>query len=446
MLKFATLKPGYFYLIVFSAISVLMVSGLVFFPDYIRVFFVGLVVLLPGIGIFLDKYHNRVVEHLTTVEAQIQGSFKKFEDREQQFRIDVDELQHELTKLQQLNVNLQESSDTQHILFHLAEAVHYLLEFDRTLIFLYNKPTNMLECREAKIHGEISLPEDVVLPVTPKGGVFAKSFQENRLYHIEDFETALPDYLPAPPYNTLFSLQTQSLVIFPLAVNEQVLGLLTIDNLTDPKNITNQQIELVKLFAYQASLSIANRKMEEELRQLNDALEKNYQKLLKRKDFYSDIAQDLSSAMTEMSVSINQVMQSAHTLTGQSENLIGRTNELLEHLSNIDDIIASINNVARQTKLLAFNATIEAVRVGEAGKGFAVVAEEVRNLAQRSRDDSTNIQARLTAMQDAIKAIAAVADGTHNIALLQQQGTEQMNIVTHDVLKRAEDLVESLQF
>ncbi len=117
----------------------------------------------------------------------------------------------------------------------------------------------------------------------------------------------------------------------------------------------------------------------------------------------------------------------------------------MKHLSKIDDIIASINNVTRQTKLLAFNATIEAIRVGEAGRGFTVVAEEVRKLAQRSADDSTTIKAILTAMPDAIKAIAEVADATHNIALLQQQGTEQMNIVTKDVMKRAEDLVESLQ-
>ena len=147
-----------------------------------------------------------------------------------------------------------------------------------------------------------------------------------------------------------------------------------------------------------------------------------------------------------MSFSIAQVTESAQTLTGESENLLAKGNELLKHLSHIDDIIASINNVTRQTKLLAFNATIEAVRVGEAGRGFAVVAEEVRKLAQRSSDDSTSIKAMLNAMQDAIKGIAEVADATHNIALLQQQGTEQMNVVTKDVMKRTEDLVESLEF
>ncbi len=186
-------------------------------------------------------------------------------------------------------------------------------------------------------------------------------------------------------------------------------------------------------------------KMQEELHQLNQELGENYQDLLKRRDFYAHIAQDLSSSMTQMSFSIAEVTKSVHTLTEQSENLSRRGNELLNHLSNIDDIIASINNVTRQTKLLAFNATIEAVRVGEAGKGFAVVAEAVRKPAQQSADDSNDLYA-LIAMQGAIKGIAEVAEATHNIALLQQQGVEQMNIVTKDVLKRAEDLVESLQF
>jgi methyl-accepting chemotaxis protein len=205
-------------------------------------------------------------------------------------------------------------------------------------------------------------------------------------------------------------------------------------------------VELLKLFAHQASLSIANMQMQAELQQLNAELGHNYESLLRRRDFYSQIAQDLSSAMTQMSLSINDVTESAQRLTKQSEDLIERSKELRNHLFNIDDIIASINKVTRQTKILAFNATIEAVRVGEVGKGFGVVAEEVRKLAQQSADDSTTIKTSLKTMQEAIKTISEFADATYNIALLQQAGTEQMNVVTKDVMKRAEDLVESLQF
>ncbi len=445
MIRLKKFKAGRLYRIALSATSVLMALVMLLFFEYVHIVLSVLLVCLPFVGYLLDKHFNTLVKNLQEIETKIQGSFNKFEVREKQYKSNVGELQKELTKLQQLNVNLQEAKTLRQILFHIAEAAYYILEFDRTLIFLYDKDSNMLKCQEAKVNDVLDLKK-ISVPVGPKGGVLADSFQNHEVYYLEDFESASERYTPDAPYNNIFPFETKTAVIVPMAVNDQGLGVLTIDNQSAQLPVTGQQIELLKLFAYQASLSIAHVKMQEELHQLNSELERNYQNLLQRREFYSLIAQDLSSAMTEMSFSIAEVTKSVHILTEQSENLSNRGNELLDHLSNIDDIIASMNNVTRQTKLLAFNATIEAVRVGEAGKGFAIVAEEVRKLAQHSADDSTTIKGTLTEMQGAIKAIAEVSDATHNIAILQQQGTEQMNIVTNDVMKRAEDLVESLQY
>lgn len=63
-----------------------------------------------------------------------------------------------------------------------------------------------------------------------------------------------------------------------------------------------------------------------------------------------------------------------------------------QSVKKIDELTGNILSIASQTNLLALNASIEAARAGEAGKGFAVVAEEIRQLADNSRDTANDIQ------------------------------------------------------
>jgi len=81
-----------------------------------------------------------------------------------------------------------------------------------------------------------------------------------------------------------------------------------------------------------------------------------------------------------------------------------------EASSQVGQVVGVINTIAEQTKLLALNATIEAARAGEAGKGFAVVAIEVKDLAKKTAEATSEISGMIAAIRQEIdQAIASIS-------------------------------------
>ncbi len=94
-----------------------------------------------------------------------------------------------------------------------------------------------------------------------------------------------------------------------------------------------------------------------------------------------------------------------------------RIQKLSQHSSEIGKIVGVIRAIADQTNMLALNAAIEAARAGAAGRGFAVVAEEIRKLADRSRQATKQIE-------DLVKTIQ---EGTEAATRAMDEGQEQVS-------------------
>ena len=109
----------------------------------------------------------------------------------------------------------------------------------------------------------------------------------------------------------------------------------------------------------------------------------------------------------------------------QMESIAESVVRLSEQGQAIGEIIASVNDLAEQSNLLAVNAAIEATRAGEYGRGFAVVAQEVKSLADQSRQATTQVRSILMDIQKATSAaVMATEQGSKAVVLGLKQATE----------------------
>jgi methyl-accepting chemotaxis protein len=102
--------------------------------------------------------------------------------------------------------------------------------------------------------------------------------------------------------------------------------------------------------------------------------------------------------------SVEASIEAMHRIQEQMASIAERIVRLSEQGQTIGEIIATVTDLAEQSHLLAINAAIEAAKAGEQGKGFAVVAQEVRNLAEQSKQATAQVRAILGDIQKATSA------------------------------------------
>jgi len=129
--------------------------------------------------------------------------------------------------------------------------------------------------------------------------------------------------------------------------------------------------------------------------------------------------------------------QTIELLASEVDSASQVINQLQQDSASIGGILDVIRGIAEQTNLLALNAAIEAARAGEQGRGFAVVADEVRTLASRTQESTSEIQTMIEALQTgAGKAVTVMDAGKSKASDCVNQSEEAdqaLEVITHAV-------------
>lgn len=239
--------------------------------------------------------------------------------------------------------------------------------------------------------------------------------------------------------------------------------LLLSDENTDPK----LQVSINQLLS-KANASIASKQdevdaahsqistLESQIEELNETLATAYAEQAQTKSHESivdasglvNLSKHLSTVVDQMSTGTNEGMVSASNVISEVSGLTDEVThastvikKLEEDSNNIGTVLVLIRDIAEQTNLLALNAAIEAARAGEHGRGFAVVADEVRILAGKTQQATTDIQKIIEELQQrARNAVEVMGSGQERVETTQMQAGK-----VNDFLHEIEDNLSQLK-
>ncbi len=220
------------------------------------------------------------------------------------------------------------------------------------------------------------------------------------------------------------SLETSRLGVsiqsMAVALQKQVLAIkrLTGDISSSSKDVAGTMAHLASSASEQAAAVTETAATVEEMEQAGKSAAGNANQIV-------DAAEKTTEASIRGREAVDTTTAIILKIKDDSQDISDKSKTLLASVEEVGNIIRSVNAIAEQSKILAVNASIEAAKAGEFGSGFAVVAQEVKDLAQQSKDATLQITGTLTAIRQAIENMVETAQSG------KERTEEGVNMITN---------------
>ncbi|MFT5881476.1 MAG: methyl-accepting chemotaxis protein [Moritella sp.] len=137
--------------------------------------------------------------------------------------------------------------------------------------------------------------------------------------------------------------------------------------------------------------------------------------------------QQMNDSVSQSKSTVVKASSNVQILLDDVEDTVVNIESMAQDTQQIGAVLNVIGEIAEQTNLLALNAAIEAARAGEQGRGFAVVADEVRALAARTQNSTSEISAMLNKLNTGVNAVVGAMDKTKERCITTATDTQEVN-------------------
>ncbi|TWI52909.1 methyl-accepting chemotaxis protein [Halalkalibacter nanhaiisediminis] len=133
---------------------------------------------------------------------------------------------------------------------------------------------------------------------------------------------------------------------------------------------------------------------------------------------------EFTALVEEMTASTNTVHDASETIVNDMEALNKESEIVNNYVAKIQSVASFVKDIATQSNLIGLNASIEASRAGEHGRSFAVVANEVRKMAEKSKDSATDISDQL---KEILHSLSVMVEMMKNVSRKIENNSVSIN-------------------